>query len=112
MQINQSVWRGFYQLERLRWDTAYNARAGAQILMRYVKDYAIPYAEKSGDAHHVPRRRPRARDPPPRSAARPPPARARRPGGLPRPPPPGVGRFDKAKKHPREERVDERLWTL
>jgi hypothetical protein len=55
MQINQIVWRGFYQLERLRWDTAYNARAGAQILMRYVKDYAIPYAEKSGDPNHVPR---------------------------------------------------------
>ena len=90
MQINQIVWRGFYQLERLRWDTAYNARAGAQILMRYVKDYAIPYAEKSGDPNHVPRAAYAVYNAGPRA----------------------VGRFDKARKHPREERVDERLWTL
>ena len=44
MQINQRVWRGFYDIERLRWDTAYNIRAGSQILARYLKDYAIPYA--------------------------------------------------------------------
>ena len=90
MQINQIVWRGFYQLERLRWDTAYNARAGAQILMRYVKDYAIPYAEKSGDPNHVPRAAYAVYNAGPRA----------------------VGRFDKEKKHPREQRVDERLWTL
>ena len=90
MQINQIVWRGFYPLERLRWDTAYNARAGAQILMRYVKDYAIPYAEKSGDPNLVPRAAYAVYNAGPRA----------------------VGRFDKAKKHPREERVDQRLWTL
>lgn len=90
MQINQIVWRGFYQLERLRWDTAYNARAGAQILMRYVKDYAIPYAEKSGDPNHVPRAAYAVYNAGPRA----------------------VGRFDKEKKHPREQRVDEHLWTL
>jgi len=90
MQINQIVWRGFYQLERLRWDTAYNARAGAQILMRYVKDYAIPYAEKSGDANQVPRAAYAVYNAGPRA----------------------VGRFDKEKKHPREQRVDEHLWTL
>jgi hypothetical protein len=90
MQINQIVWRGFYQLERLRWDTAYNARAGAQILMRYVKDYAIPYAEKSGDPDNVPRAAYAVYNAGPRA----------------------VGRFDKEKKHPREQRVDERLWTL
>jgi hypothetical protein len=90
MQINQIVWRGFYPLERLRWDTAYNARAGAQILMRYVKDYAIPYAEKSGDPNQVPRAAYAVYNAGPRA----------------------VGRFDKPKKHPREARVDERLWTL
>jgi hypothetical protein len=90
MQINQIVWRGFYQLERLRWDTAYNARAGAQILMRYVKDYAIPYAEKSGDPNNVPRAAYAVYNAGPRA----------------------VGRFDKEKKHPREQRVDEHLWTL
>ncbi len=90
MQINQIVWRGFYQLERLRWDTAYNARAGAQILMRYVKDYAIPYAEKSGDPNNVPRAAYAVYNAGPRA----------------------VGRFDKEKKHPREQRVDAHLWTL
>jgi hypothetical protein len=90
MQINQIVWRGFYQLERLRWDTAYNTRAGAQILMRYVKDYAIPYAEKSGDPNVVPRAAYAVYNAGPRA----------------------VGRFDKAKKHPREQRVDDHLWTL
>jgi transglycosylase-like protein with SLT domain len=90
MQINQIVWRGFYQLERLRWDTAYNARAGAQILMRYVKDYAIPYAEKGGDPNLAPRAAYAVYNAGPRA----------------------VGRFDKEKKHPREQRVDERLWTL
>jgi len=55
MQINQVVWRGFYEVQRLRWDTAYNVRAGAQILMRYTKDYAVPYALKSGDPNHAPR---------------------------------------------------------
>src|SRR3954470_5919303 len=55
MQVNQKVWRGFYEVERLRWDTAYNVRAGSQILARYVKDYAIPYAEKAGDPNAIPR---------------------------------------------------------
>jgi len=55
MQVNQVVWRGFYEIQRLRWDTSYNVRAGAQILMRYTKDYAIPYASKSGDPDHAAR---------------------------------------------------------
>ena len=90
MQINQIVWRGFYEVERLRWDTAYNARAGAQILMRYVKDYAIPYAERSGDPNLAPRAAYAVYNAGPRA----------------------VGRFNKAKLHPREQRVDEHLWTL
>jgi hypothetical protein len=90
MQINQRVWRGFYDVERLRWNTAYNARAGAQILMRYMKDYAIPYAERSGDLNHVPRAAYAVYNAGPRA----------------------VGRFNKVPRHPREERVDERLWTL
>jgi hypothetical protein len=90
MQINQVVWRGFYEVERLRWDTAYNARAGAQILMRYLKDYAIPYAQKSGDPDHIPRATYAVYNAGPRA----------------------VGRFNKAKLHPREQRVDEKLWTL
>jgi hypothetical protein len=90
MQINQLVWRGFYDVQRLRWDTAYNARAGAQILMRYMKDYAIPYAQKSGNANHVPRAAYAVYNAGPRA----------------------VGRFAKNPPHPREQRVDEHLWKL
>src|SRR5258706_7834402 len=90
MQINQHVWRGFYDVERLRWDTVYNMRAGAQILLRYVKDYAIPYAKKSGDPNHIPRAAYAVYNAGPRA----------------------VGRFNKSPRHPREERVDEHLWTL
>jgi soluble lytic murein transglycosylase-like protein len=90
MQINQRVWRGFYDIERLRWDTAYNIRAGAQILMRYMKDYALPYAQRSGDLNHVPRAAYAVYNAGPRA----------------------VGRFNKPRPHPREARVDERLWTL
>ena len=90
MQINQVVWRGFYEVQRLRWDTAYNVRAGAQILMRYTKDYAIPYALKSGDANHVPRAVYAVYNAGPRA----------------------VGRFTRNPPHPREQRVDEHLWKL
>ena len=90
MQINQVVWRGFYEIQRLRWDTAYNARAGAQILMRYMKDYAIPYAEKNGDPSHAPRAVYAVYNAGPRA----------------------VGRFLKKPPHPREQRVDNHLWKL
>ena len=90
MQVNQKVWRGFYDVQRLRWDTAYNVRAGAQILARYVKDYAIPYAEKTGDPNVVPRAAYAVYNAGPRA----------------------VGRFAKAHPHPREQRVDGKLWTL
>jgi hypothetical protein len=90
MQINQRVWRGFYDVQRLRWDTAYNARAGAQILMRYLKDYAIPYAKRTGSIDHVPRAAYAVYNAGPRA----------------------VGRFNKRQPHPRESRVDNRLWSL
>jgi hypothetical protein len=90
MQVNQNVWRGFYDVERLRWDAAYNARAGTQILLRYVKDYAIPYAQKSGKPSDVPRAAYAVYNAGPRA----------------------IGRFAKSPPHPREARVDEKLWTL
>jgi hypothetical protein len=40
MQVNQYVWRGFYSIPRLKWDIAYNAGAGAQILLRRLRDCA------------------------------------------------------------------------
>jgi hypothetical protein len=90
MQINQRVWRGFYDIERVRWDTAYNIRAGSQILLRYLRDYAIPYAEKTGN---------------PSDAARA--AYAVYNAG-----PRAVARFAKSPPHPREARVDEKLFGL
>ncbi len=41
MQVNEHVWRGLYDLRGLRWDIRYNGRAGAEILLRYLQDYAI-----------------------------------------------------------------------
>ena len=39
MQINERVWRGMYDLHRLRWDIRYNAWAGCEILDLYVTKY-------------------------------------------------------------------------
>ena len=41
MQINPTVWRGFYDLQGLRWDIVYNARAGADILQHHLVSYGI-----------------------------------------------------------------------
>jgi hypothetical protein len=48
MQINERVWRGLYQRDSLRWDIRYNARAGAEILDLYLKDYALTRMEAQG----------------------------------------------------------------
>ncbi len=45
MQINQKVWRGFYDLPGLNRDVAYNAAAGAEILRHYLRDYAVKKGE-------------------------------------------------------------------
>jgi hypothetical protein len=41
MQINEKVWRGVYDINALRNDAAYNVRAGSEILIHYLVDYAI-----------------------------------------------------------------------
>jgi hypothetical protein len=41
MQVNKHVWRGFYNLDRLRWDVLYNAGAGCEILARMMSYAAI-----------------------------------------------------------------------
>ncbi|HUA36119.1 MAG TPA: transglycosylase SLT domain-containing protein [Candidatus Binataceae bacterium] len=43
MQVNKRVWRGFYNIDRLKWDVLYNAGAGAEILSRMME-----YAVRSG----------------------------------------------------------------
>ena len=45
MQINEHVWRGFYDVRGLRWDIRYNARAGTEILLHYLRDYAIGHEQ-------------------------------------------------------------------
>ena len=57
MQINQHVWRGFYDVNGLQWDIGYNARAGADILRHYLVDYAIAKKEDiaSGDIQNLAR---------------------------------------------------------
>lgn len=47
MQINKNVWRGVYDLKGLTDDVAYNARAGAEILIHYLRDYALKKGEHS-----------------------------------------------------------------
>jgi soluble lytic murein transglycosylase-like protein len=57
MQVNQHVWRGFYDVSGLHWDIGYNARAGAEILHHYLVDYAIVRDEhiKTGDIQNLAR---------------------------------------------------------
>lgn len=53
MQVNSKVWRGFYNVEALRADLAYNANAGSEIVRHYFIDYAIKKGEHKvgGDLH-------------------------------------------------------------
>jgi hypothetical protein len=45
MQVNPRVWRGLYDVQGLGQDIAYNAMAGAEILIHYLRDYAIAKGE-------------------------------------------------------------------
>lgn len=47
MQINERVWRGFYNLQKLRWDIDYNVSAGADVLMNYLVKYAMKRGEQN-----------------------------------------------------------------
>jgi hypothetical protein len=55
MQINRRVWRGFYDVERLKWNTAYNAGAGAEILLRYLQQYGVAEEKQTGNLDNVAR---------------------------------------------------------
>jgi hypothetical protein len=46
MQINERVWRGMYDLHRLRWNIRYNAWAGCEILDLYVTKYIEKISKK------------------------------------------------------------------
>lgn len=45
MQINERVWRGVYDLNRLRWDIHYNALAGCEIADLYLRKYALKHPD-------------------------------------------------------------------
>ena len=45
MQLNEHVWRGFYDIHKLRWEIAYNAHAGAEVLLNYLHNYALKRGE-------------------------------------------------------------------
>jgi hypothetical protein len=55
MQINQRVWRGFYDVKRLQWNTAYNAQAGAEILLRYLQRYGVAEEKQAGNLDNAAR---------------------------------------------------------
>lgn len=41
MQVNERVWRGIYDRERLRWDIRYNSAVGCEIAAMYLTRYAL-----------------------------------------------------------------------
>ncbi|MFP4532442.1 MAG: hypothetical protein ACLFNS_07150 [Desulfobacterales bacterium] len=45
MQINERVWRGMYNIQHLRWNIHYNAKAGSDILDNYFTKYALPKSQ-------------------------------------------------------------------
>ena len=45
MQLNEKVWRGFYDVQKLRWDIAYNIEAGTEVLLNYLVSYALKKGE-------------------------------------------------------------------
>ena len=49
LQINEKVWRGFYAPAKLRWDITYNARAGSEILFKFMVNYALKRHEHKKD---------------------------------------------------------------
>lgn len=48
MQVNQNVWRGIYDVPSLQKDIGYNAKAGSEILVHYLADYAVAKGEHTG----------------------------------------------------------------
>jgi hypothetical protein len=46
MQVHPRVWRGFYAVDGLSWSIVYNARAGSEILLHYLRDYAMARGEE------------------------------------------------------------------
>jgi soluble lytic murein transglycosylase-like protein len=47
MQVNPHVWRGFYAVDGLARSIRYNAHAGSEILLHYLRDYALARGEEA-----------------------------------------------------------------
>lgn len=90
MQINPNVWRGIFDVERLKSDAGYNAYAGARILLRYLRLHARPIAQRTGAAEDLARASYAAYNAGPRAA----------------------GRFLKSKPKSRVRQIDDRFWKL
>lgn len=70
MQINPQVWRGIFDVERLKKDTGYNAYAGTRILLRYLRLHARAIAERTGAGEDLARASYAAYNAGPRAAGR------------------------------------------
>lgn len=90
MQINQRVWRGFYDLEQLRWNASYNALAGAEILLRYMQRYGIKDGEQTGTLENAARSTYSVYNAGPRA----------------------ISRYRNEKSSSRERKVDDRFWGI
>ena len=47
MQVNPRVWRGFFDVHGLSRSIRYNAHAGSEILLHYLRDYALARGEEA-----------------------------------------------------------------
>ena len=90
MQINPAVWRGIFDVDRLKADVGYNAYAGTRILLRYLRLHARPIAERTGVSEDLARASYAAYNAGPRAA----------------------GRFLKSPQNVRAKRVDDKFRAL
>lgn len=89
MQVNPAVWRGIFDVERLKSDPGYNAYAGTRILLRYLRLHARPIAARTGTLEDLARASYAAYNAGPRAA----------------------GRFLKSAPKSRMRQVDDKFWN-
>lgn len=89
MQINPYVWRGFYNVEQVKWNVSYNAEAGIEILLQYLIRYAIN-EEKTSSIDNI----------------------ARSTYSIYNSGPKAIGRYRKTTSSEREKKVDFRFWEI
>lgn len=90
MQINPQVWRGIFDVERLKRDAGYNAYAGTRILLRYLRLHARPIAERTGVPEDLARASYAAYNAGPRAA----------------------GRILRPERAARIRQIDDKFWTI